>query len=962
MRSVGGMPLVVLASILLWVGCDAPVDGGEVPGADGVQVYSGAWEYRYGDSPGLPSGQLAWASRDASAEDAGWQPTEKTDNPPGRKGRNYLWLRTRLPAPSAPATKLAQPVFHIAWAEQNFEAFFDGKPIESFAWAEPPRAQRFPGFVHHFLPLPQDFGGKLLVLRLYSPHVRIGIPSPQHIGEHVAALSELVRVGIGPGLVGALLLAASLALLALYLVQRSELDLLLYSLCLLTIGLYMVCRSSLHSFVVQGPVTWYAVELSSLCLMAGFISLFADRILPPGRINVLPWLSLLLFGYFVGSVAVVSTGLVHLASVAEGLKILVLVAMLTISAKSIASALRGDLYGRIFCSAFVFTALAGTWQILQELRIVPRTGFTAHYTAGVFALMLGAILLHRFRMVQRRLADLSTMMQLNFASARALPPEQHAQLLLSELVRMLGADRALLYTCEDETGPLVLYAARDAGGNPPAESTDPVPGLCLEAQGNRQVATRSQLSREEFRDRISDQPAERYSELAEPLLARGQLLGVLYLRGGRDGFSPDDSTLLQGLSRQIALLLLTARTHSLEQESEQAQSRLREQEVLLSQVGCLARGDLDTPITVPVESQLTEVSALLEGMRKDLRGKMAALEGGRIAVQQLNDDLRFQLEERIQQLLEQALSNGGTTAARHAKKWLESGELLAEGYRVISILGQGASGCVYRVERTTDGRHLAAKVISAKAQKESILQFAREAQILARVTDPHVTSIVDVDITETGSLFLVMELVQGTPLSQVLERYRELPRARALLWQIASGLKTVHRLGVIHRDLKPANVLVADTAEGPQAKLVDFGVSTMHQPDTHVSDSAEREQPGLLLGSPMYLAPELVVGSRDARPPADVFSFGVVAFEVLTGALPFQKPPVVSRYRGEALNPARLATLRPDIPAYLVEILERCLGDDLTRRPTAAELVEVLAPADIAGSNLQASNSPAVHL
>lgn len=961
MRSVGGMPLVAVASILLWVGCDAPVDGPEVPSAANIEAYSGTWEYRYGDSPRLPSGDLAWAGPTPAGDDVGWQPTTKTYNPPGRNGRNFLWLRTRLPAPKGRTAKLTHPVLHITWAEQNFEAFLDGQRIDSFAWSEPPRPQHFPGFIHHYLPLSEGYGGKLLVLRLYSPHVRIGLPSPQYLGEHVSAISQVVRTGLGPAMVGALLLAASLALLALYLVQRSELDLLLYSLCLLSLGVYMTCRSSFHSFLVQGPVAWYAVELSSLCLIGAFISLFANRILGPGRFNVLPWLSLLLFAYFIGSAALVSAGLVHLASVSEVLKILLLLAMLTIGAKSFVSALRGDLYGRIFCSAFVVSALMGILQILQELRLLPRTGFTAHYTAALFALMLGSILLHRFRAVQRRLADLSTMMQLNFASARDVPPEEHAQLLLSELVRMLQADCALLFTCADEAGPLTLYAARWPAGTPQRDLDEPIPALCLEAQKTRHVATRRQRSREELRDRITDQLGERMSEVAEPLLARGQLLGVLYLRSSQSGFGRDDSALLQGLSRQIALLLLTAHANTLEQQSEQAQKLMREQEVLLTQVGCLARGDLDTPIAVPVDSQLTAVSALLEGMRKDLRGKMAALEGGRIAVQELNDDLRFQIEERIQQLLEQALSEGPAAGARGGKKWLEPGDMLAESYRVISILGQGASGCVYQIERTTDGRHLAAKVISAKAQKESILQFAREAQILARVTDPHVTSIVDVDITDTGSLFLVMELVQGTPLSQCLDRYREFPRARALLWQIASGLTTVHRLGVIHRDLKPANILVADGEDGPQAKLVDFGVSTLHQPDANI-DSSEHEQPGLLLGSPMYLAPELVVGSRDARPPADVFSFGVVAFEVLTSALPFEKPPVVSRYRGEALAPTHLASLRPDVPPYIVELLERCLSDDPARRPTAAELVDVLAPVDMAGGGLQASGRPVAQL
>lgn len=167
----------------------------------------------------------------------------------------------------------------------------------------------------------------------------------------------------------------------------------------------------------------------------------------------------------------------------------------------------------------------------------------------------------------------------------------------------------------------------------------------------------------------------------------------------------------------------------------------------------------------------------------------------------------------------------------------------------------------------------------------------------------------------------------------------------------------------LHRDLKPANVVIAEEAGGPQAKLLDFGVASLADP--RGGQAAPGAKPaavggpsevGILLGTPMYLAPELAEGSHLASPASDIFSFGVIAFELMTRFLPFAQPPVVTRYRKERLAVSALLKVRPDLAqafadrnqALLVTgLVERCLSEDTAARPSAGEIASVLGAAAI---------------
>lgn len=349
-------------------------------------------------------------------------------------------------------------------------------------------------------------------------------------------------------------------------------------------------------------------------------------------------------------------------------------------------------------------------------------------------------------------------------------------------------------------------------------------------------------------------------------------------------------------------------------------------------------------------------------------------------IHELNEELRRQIEQRSRRLLELALQNAERRTARTAH--YDPGALLGDYYRVVKLLGQGAMGMVYEVERTTDGRRLAAKVLTPRADKTAMIRFVREAQLLARVRHQNLISIFDVDITHLGGLYLVMELVSGTSLKLCRKRYGELPFALSVLRQVSAGLCAIHAAGIVHRDLKPANVLIAHL-ENPEAlliKLVDFGLSTLAPlensagnstigslPRNYVQPLTTGEHsvlasdggipaagpqrietltaPGTALGTPMYTAPEGRDRDQGARPPADVFSFGVVAYEVLVGTLPFALPPLEMVAAGEPLRCPSLRRVCPSLSPEIADLIDRCLHIEPEQRPTATTLAEKLAAA-----------------
>ncbi|NNB84313.1 protein kinase domain-containing protein [Corallococcus exiguus] len=270
-------------------------------------------------------------------------------------------------------------------------------------------------------------------------------------------------------------------------------------------------------------------------------------------------------------------------------------------------------------------------------------------------------------------------------------------------------------------------------------------------------------------------------------------------------------------------------------------------------------------------------------------------------------------------------------------------------FRVLKPLGSGGMGEVYLGEQVSLGRKVAIKVLhhDLHAQAGMAERFKREARLLSAVEHPAVVRIVDFGQSGDAAC-LVMEFVEGQSLYDALQGGPLLaPRALALLQQLAEGLAAIHDKGIIHRDLKPENVLISPSARGEQARLLDFGIARLVEPEA----GSALSQVGVVLGTPEYLSPEQAVGAKvDTR--SDLYSFGVLAYRVLSGRLPFDGPSprhFLSQHASHA--PLQLDRAAPQLSRYvgLLALVMRLLDKDPAKRPqTANELAEALGLAHAA--------------
>jgi hypothetical protein len=316
-------------------------------------------------------------------------------------------------------------------------------------------------------------------------------------------------------------------------------------------------------------------------------------------------------------------------------------------------------------------------------------------------------------------------------------------------------------------------------------------------------------------------------------------------------------------------------------------------------------------------------------------------------VQLLNESLQRQIGDRSQQLQKALLLVG----AGEQVGQLVDGEILAERYSVERPIGTGGMGRVYRATRVADGRAVAVKVLQGTCKPKALARFAREAELVARIQHPNVIAIHDLDVTARGQFFIVMELVTGESLESARERYGDVDWALPILRQLASALVAIHEHGVVHRDLKPGNILVADGV----VKVADFGIGglreggidsirslVLEEQQTALKD-LKLTQAGTFLGTPLYMAPELIGGVERASPRSDVFSFGLLAFELLTGRRPFDKAVVLERAEGRTPEmPPSLASLT-SLNLSLAAVLDRCIHFAPAARPSSSELESVLS-------------------
>jgi serine/threonine-protein kinase len=276
---------------------------------------------------------------------------------------------------------------------------------------------------------------------------------------------------------------------------------------------------------------------------------------------------------------------------------------------------------------------------------------------------------------------------------------------------------------------------------------------------------------------------------------------------------------------------------------------------------------------------------------------------------------------------------------------------LIDRYRLLSLVGEGGMGVVYRAEHTVLGKQVAMKLLHSHLTEvpEAVERFFREARTAADVATDHVVQVTDSGQTEDGTVFLVMELLSGESLADLLDREQRLDVERAvrLALQVTEALAAVHEKGVIHRDLKPGNIQLArvgkekDFARREGAKprrawsgatkdfvtLLDFGIAKIRE------SSIKLTQTGMILGSPSYMAPEQAA-SRPIDHRTDIYALGVILYEMLTGAPPFfgeKAPEILMAHLTDDPPPPR--AVRPDIPLELERIVLRCLAKSPENRP-----------------------------
>ncbi len=247
-------------------------------------------------------------------------------------------------------------------------------------------------------------------------------------------------------------------------------------------------------------------------------------------------------------------------------------------------------------------------------------------------------------------------------------------------------------------------------------------------------------------------------------------------------------------------------------------------------------------------------------------------------------------------------------------------------YRVLKLLGQGGMGAVYLAEHLVMGRRVALKTINTQflANGDAVSRFHREVRAAAKLQHPNVVAAYDAE--QAGGLhFLVMEYVDGVSVAEYARRKRPLPvdQACVLVSQAALGLQHAHEQGLIHRDVKPANLML--TRKG-QVKVLDFGLAQFARQEDARADAAQTAS-GAVLGTADYIAPEQTSSSRKVDIRADVYSLGCTLYYLLAGQVPFPDGTIIDKFIHHATDtPPELASLRPELPPELVEVVEKMMA------------------------------------
>jgi serine/threonine-protein kinase len=290
-------------------------------------------------------------------------------------------------------------------------------------------------------------------------------------------------------------------------------------------------------------------------------------------------------------------------------------------------------------------------------------------------------------------------------------------------------------------------------------------------------------------------------------------------------------------------------------------------------------------------------------------------------------------------------------------------DLIAERYELLAHLGDGGSASVWQARDRTLEREVAIKFLYVADERDADVsrkQFLREARIACAVKHRNVIQTVDFGQTEEGRAYMVMELLHGEELTQRIGTDHDFtPEVAAqVVGDVLRGLQAIHEAGIVHRDLKPENIYLERDQDGIFPKILDFGIAkSIDRRGNRRSVLTTKE--GIVVGTPEYMSPEQARGQRDLDARADVWSVGVILFELLTGKLPFDDPSeaevIIKIVTTEA---PKVRDLKPEIPVALSEVVSKALQRDRAARfQSAAEMNQALLEAAKSLSDAEAAGA-----
>jgi len=297
---------------------------------------------------------------------------------------------------------------------------------------------------------------------------------------------------------------------------------------------------------------------------------------------------------------------------------------------------------------------------------------------------------------------------------------------------------------------------------------------------------------------------------------------------------------------------------------------------------------------------------------------------------------------------------------------LPIGTLIADKYRVERVLGEGAMGIVLAARHIQLDELVAIKCIRAAVPWSSdvLARFAREAKACARLKSEHIAKVIDVGVSPAVGPFMVMEYLEGEDLAAVLRRRGPMPvrRAAEYVMQVCEALAVAHAASITHRDVKPENLFLTRHGDLEIIKVLDFGISKAPLQGRLFGGELAVKETQSLMGTPLYMSPEQIRSTREVDHRSDLWSLGVVLFELLTGNPAFAGE-TVTQVCARVLEaaPPRLGDYCETAPPGLPEIIDRCLMKDPARRfQSAAELANALLPFAPARARLHAERATSV--